>query len=265
MADAVNRDHLDWLRQVASNRGLTPFCTRLAVVLTGYFNRKTGSAFPSQETLAADLGATVDGVRKATIQLERGGHLIVTRRCGRHLPSLYAPALKPQTAVGGMGDETPDSGRGNEQRTAGETPDSHLRNPRQPSEKPQTAVGTNPLSNPSKKPPERDAREKAVRKAKPPKAKKSGGKTTIPANWSPPDDAYEIGEGFGLTAAEVEMQTETFRSWHRANGVERVDWSEQYRLWLAKEATRKADRQAAAPQGARHGFSGMDHALGRIA
>ncbi|CAN1529384.1 hypothetical protein MCEMIH16_01350 [Caulobacteraceae bacterium] len=264
MADAYNRDHLQWLRQIATDPALTPFCTRLAVVLTGYFNRKTGSAFPSQETLAADLGATVDGVRKATIQLERGGHLIVTRRCGRHLPSLYAPALKPQTAVGGIDGETPDSGRGNEAGTVNETPDSRLRNPRQPSEKPQTAVGTNPLSNPLKKPPEREARERAVRKTKlPTKAKAS--KSTLSANWSPPLDAYEIGEAVGLTANEVEMQTETFRRWHRAHGVERVDWSEAYRLWLAKEATRKADRQAAAPQGARHGFSGMDHALGRIA
>ena len=133
MADAINRDHLGWLRQVASNRELTPFCTRLAVVLTGYFNRKTGSAFPSQETLAAALGATVDGIRKATIQLERGGHLIVIRRCGRHLPSLYAPALKPQTAVGPFEEETPDSRRAFEPAEVNGTPDSRLRNPRQPS------------------------------------------------------------------------------------------------------------------------------------
>jgi len=252
MADAINRDHLGWLRQVASNRELTPFCTRLAVVLTGYFNRKTGSAFPSQETLAAALGATVDGIRKATIQLERGGHLIVIRRCGRHLPSLYAPALKPQTAVGPFEEETPDSRRAFEPAEVNGTPDSRLRNPRQPSEKPQTAVGTNPSINPSNNPLKGETRARRARTH------------ALPDEWNPPEDAYDLGAEIGLTSAEIENETAAFRDHAKANDRRQADWTAAWRQWVRKAATWKAERKPNSPQGARHGFSGMDYALERI-
>lgn len=252
MADAVNRDHLGWLRQVACNRDLTPFCTRLAVNLTGYFNRKTGAAFPSQETLAADLGATVDGIRKATIQLERAGHLAVTRRCGRHLPSLYAPVLKPQTAVGPFDEETPDSGRGFEPADVEETPDGCLQNPRRLSEKPQTAVGTNPSINPSKNPSKGETRARRARTH------------ALTDDWNPPEDAYELGAEIGLTSAEIENETAAFRDHAKANDRRQADWTAAWRQWVRRAGTWKAERKPNGPQGAQRGVDGFAHALERI-
>ena len=46
-----------WLRQVARNGQTLPLlAVRVAIALTGYFNRETHEAYPAHNTLAAELG-----------------------------------------------------------------------------------------------------------------------------------------------------------------------------------------------------------------
>ena len=124
---------LGWLEQVSFDPDLSHFAVRVATVLAvRWLNQKTGEAWPAQETLAQATGATADGVRKAVLQLEAGGHMTIKRGAGRGQSSRYRPVIKPaksrvnprrpsglsapkpQTAVWPLGSntapETPDGG-----------------------------------------------------------------------------------------------------------------------------------------------------------
>jgi len=94
-----------------------------------------GSSWPAQDTIAADLGLTAEGVRKITRRLERKGWLRIDQpeKCGRQHrlnytcltsqkpptavgpseqkpPTAVGPSeQKPPTAVGGLREETPNS------------------------------------------------------------------------------------------------------------------------------------------------------------
>jgi hypothetical protein len=169
MADGSNRDHLRWLRQVAHDAAVTPFAVRIAVGLTHYFNRSTGEAFMSQETLADDLSASIDGVRKAVAQLEDRGHLVVRRGLGRSVVNRYWPVLKTQTASGDKRRENPDRQRGFEPEktptAVRENPDGHLK-------KPPTARPVEPLEDkPPEEPPESLTSELPFQLPQPVKAK----------------------------------------------------------------------------------------------
>ena len=92
--DTVARDQFVWLRQVAADGDLPPTASRIAIVLTSYFNREyDGAAWMSQATLANDLGVTERTVRAGLAGLVDLGHLTSVRR-GMTETNLYYLAIK---------------------------------------------------------------------------------------------------------------------------------------------------------------------------
>jgi DNA-binding MarR family transcriptional regulator len=73
VAPRVNVGRL--LSDAAKDRELTPTGLRVLVLITEYYNRELGYAWPSQGTLADVLGVTRQAISKATIQLETRGYL----------------------------------------------------------------------------------------------------------------------------------------------------------------------------------------------
>ncbi|MBR0937294.1 helix-turn-helix domain-containing protein [Bradyrhizobium jicamae] len=87
-------DQFAWLRQVALDPVLPAAAPRVAIALTGYFNREHGGwAWPSQQTLADELGLHERTVRTALSAMVERGHLLAKRR-GREETNLYHLALK---------------------------------------------------------------------------------------------------------------------------------------------------------------------------
>jgi hypothetical protein len=93
-SDDFTRRKFEWLDRVSVDRSVGSFAFRVAYLLSGYFNRTTGAAFPSQTTLAVRLGATVRGVQKALRELVEAGHLVVEEAAGRGRTNQYRPALQ---------------------------------------------------------------------------------------------------------------------------------------------------------------------------
>jgi hypothetical protein len=79
--DAFTRDIFGWLDRVAADGNVSPLAFKLAYVINQHINRRTGTAWPSQQTLAAALGVTCRAVRKLTREL--APHLTVSSGRGR--------------------------------------------------------------------------------------------------------------------------------------------------------------------------------------
>jgi hypothetical protein len=94
MSDTFTITQFDWLRQVASDDGLPPAASRVAIALTQYFSRKhDGWAWMAQATIARDLGMPERTVRFALSALNERAHL-VTKRRGKMATNLHHLALK---------------------------------------------------------------------------------------------------------------------------------------------------------------------------
>lgn len=238
--DPFTKRKFAWLFQLASDPDLAGLAVKVGIVLAHHLNRQTGEAFPSQMTIAKAVGASEDGVRKATLQLEARGHLGVQRSLGRHNVHRYWPLVreaqtpdrrranqppKSQTGVGPLFDETPDS------RPA-ETPDRRRKNPR-----PQS--GQNPLREPTEGEPF-EKRSRAPRR-KP--------ETSLPAN-SPTDHdfawAADRAEAAGL-ALDLNVEAERFKAHHRAKDTRFRDWAQAWRTWILN-AIRYAEQRGARPR-----------------
>jgi hypothetical protein len=86
---------LDWLEKIACDRALRHLDFRVAFVLSTYFNRKTGMAFPKHETLAKRIGCSRDAVRKAIHRLiKRRRYLALVEGRGRGHSNSYRIPLK---------------------------------------------------------------------------------------------------------------------------------------------------------------------------
>jgi hypothetical protein len=83
MADGFTRDKFAWLDRIAGDARVSDRAFRVAYVIAAQFlNRKSGEAWPSQQTLAAACGTNDRRVRDALRDLVDNGHLI-SRRGGR--------------------------------------------------------------------------------------------------------------------------------------------------------------------------------------
>ncbi len=65
MSDPFTARKFAWLEAVARDGDLRASASRLAIILAGFFNRKSGDAWPSMDTLADILGMTRRGVQKS--------------------------------------------------------------------------------------------------------------------------------------------------------------------------------------------------------
>ncbi len=94
MSDIFTRNLFRWLNQVSADREITPGAFRLAYILSQHFNRRTGNAWPTQETLAKASRLTRRGVQMCLDALETQGHLRVIAGRGRGNVSTYEPILR---------------------------------------------------------------------------------------------------------------------------------------------------------------------------
>jgi hypothetical protein len=96
MASDFARRRFEWLDQVLADREITPAGFQVAYAISSHVNRDSGSAFPSQETLASKIGITVRGVRNLTDALAVRGHLQITESRGRGHSIRYKPIVTGQ-------------------------------------------------------------------------------------------------------------------------------------------------------------------------
>jgi hypothetical protein len=72
-----NRSRFDWLNKIQRDPGVSNGAYRVASALSNYFNYRTGRAWPSLDSLAADSTLCRAGVFKAIEQLKARGYLKV--------------------------------------------------------------------------------------------------------------------------------------------------------------------------------------------
>lgn len=77
-------------RWILRNPHLSHGAVRLYGVIMTYADNETKAAFPSRETLAADIGASVATVKRYIRELEDMGAMVVTRRRNRKTGNFYA-------------------------------------------------------------------------------------------------------------------------------------------------------------------------------
>ena len=94
MSDRFTRDKLTWLDQVFRDRAITNLGFKIAYAIASHVNRKTLEAWPTHETLENETGASRSSIIRAIAELERAGHLAVTRVHGRHRVNRYRWIVK---------------------------------------------------------------------------------------------------------------------------------------------------------------------------
>lgn len=94
MADDHTREHFLWLRQVADDPDVIPAGFKLAFILGEHFNRETGTAWPSQATLARLIGVKDRQVRNLLRVLVDRGHVEVSGHRGPRAANLYRAKRK---------------------------------------------------------------------------------------------------------------------------------------------------------------------------
>lgn len=88
LSDNFTRGRMKWLDQLAADEAMRD-AFRLGYVLTGYMNRETGEAWPTQETLADRTGLSIRSVRDQLRALVAAGYLECKAGRGRHTPNVY--------------------------------------------------------------------------------------------------------------------------------------------------------------------------------
>jgi hypothetical protein len=139
---AFTKAKFDWQDAIRRDSDLTRFDCCVAQELSSFFNRHTGEAYPSHQTIAGKLNASRSGVKKSLLRLAHAGYLEVTEGRGRTHTNRYRMRLKK----GPVWD--PFRGWSNAQRV----PDRTKKGPAQAQKRspagPQNPV-TNSLKNPS--------------------------------------------------------------------------------------------------------------------
>lgn len=92
-------DRLNWLVAVCKDANLPPNASRVATMIASYLNSRTGKAWPSQATLADQLGMSKDTVRRCVAALVEAGHLDAETGDGRGHATVYRLAEKGGVAA----------------------------------------------------------------------------------------------------------------------------------------------------------------------
>jgi hypothetical protein len=95
----LTRHRFAWLDALARHAGQPTNVFRLAYLISGYVNRRTGDAWPGQERLARELGVTVRTIRTCSAWLLSTGYLDITAGRGRgrtHRYRLRVPSEIPK-------------------------------------------------------------------------------------------------------------------------------------------------------------------------
>jgi hypothetical protein len=252
-------ERFKWLGQIAMDPALSALALRIGMRIVETYLQSDpkhpdcGWAWPSQERLARDFGVSVEGVRKALLQL-RGKHLYVRKGsgCGRGNSTRYAPRLKsagvqetpdasrafpdeiPQPAVG-VSDDKPRTqvgplGKQKPPTAVAETPNFR-------SEKPPTSVGTNPGDDFY---PGILGSARANQRA--PKAQRPA---ELPINFPTEQDMLWAASRISQVGVRVDLEAEAerFRDHHLGKDSRSADWSATWRIWLSRAASFAEERQ----------------------
>jgi helix-turn-helix protein len=82
-----------WLKAIARDPRLSGADLAVAIVIATYLNTRTGDAWPSIITLAADTNRNKGTVWRASQRLEKFEYLHITRARGRVKSNRYRPLL----------------------------------------------------------------------------------------------------------------------------------------------------------------------------
>lgn len=214
----------------ASGRGVPALALKLAYLIAfKYMNRDTAEAFPSQATLAVDLGCTDRTVRTMTDVLRPLGLLVETRH-GWQNCSVYRVG-EPETDFRIVEREPEASFLNGEQRTGNLAQE----NRKSGAERTGSQLPPNPLSRTIKRNHGGSARARA---SPPPVASdfKNGSgwskRTAIADDWSPSEalNAFATSKGFD-TAAIAELVA-SFVDHSRINNIRSADWDASWRRWV---------------------------------
>lgn len=96
------RHKFRWLNQIARDPSVSDATFRLAFLLSNFFSREDGTAWPSQETLARLLGKSIRAVRTASDALAVFGYLAIEVSRGRGRSNRYRPILKNRLETSGF-------------------------------------------------------------------------------------------------------------------------------------------------------------------
>jgi hypothetical protein len=112
-----------WRRAVFAIFGQQARCVRVACVLMGLFNTKSGYAFPTNEYLAEETSIAVNKVREALLILESGGAILradVTNPATGQMQRVIYPAtaIMPRPVLGQEG-RSPTLGQRGEPQQSG--------------------------------------------------------------------------------------------------------------------------------------------------
>jgi hypothetical protein len=89
-----------WLKQIARDKNVPSSAFRVAFVIAQHFNKNSGEAYPSTETIGSQSALYPSSVRAMVDALAEHGHLaVVWGRKGRGHPNRYSMILKPQQAA----------------------------------------------------------------------------------------------------------------------------------------------------------------------
>lgn len=258
----THRDAMLWLHQVSRDRQVGHLAARVAVVLSEHLNRETDEAFPSQERLAAAIGVTPRGVRKALDELVERGHLGVervgARRVNRYRIAFSTdvqPPPKPQMT----GTVVPLMGR--DDRNRGSSQDGGERNSRSGRGAVRGTVVPPNLrvsSSSSVDSPESEIQGKGA-----PKRRRE---TSLPDNF--PGQAEfahlaQVAQAAGV-ALDPAAEAAKFRDHHEAKGTAFASWPAGWRTWCRNAVTfakRDAQRLQAHHRPGHEPFSPLAYAM----
>jgi hypothetical protein len=249
MADVFTKDRLAWLEQVQDDHALSPSAFSIAFAIARHLNRRTGLAFPGREALAAMTGVSVRQVSDHVQALRDRGHLSLQRR--RNQSTLYRPIVPQDVRPVAQPDV---------RKTAGPRRQDVKNSAARMCDEPHIGMCGQPQPNPLKEPSEIEPFEGArtseelfapqeqpqakIARIEAEKATRRKTQHPLPDEWRPPEDAYDFGARIGLTADQVEQETERFRNHAKANDRRQADWPAAYRNWLLKAVEYRRPRTA---------------------
>ncbi len=213
---------LRWMDQMACDPALSRGALRVGVRICNYINHKSGDAFPSRPTLAADLATSERAISYAIEELAGAGHLTISRPSRRGV-NHYRPVLrevkpsctsaKPARGEAGLQVERPRE----VQNSAGLAP------PADPAQRcsvsaPRGEAGLQP--NLLSQPVEKDSRAKPRR--------------LLPADRPNDRDLLWARERLRVAnvTADLAAIAQHFRDHHSAKATKSADWPASWRTWI---------------------------------
>lgn len=106
--DTFTKDRMRWLDAIGAHPDLDAAAFKLAYLISGLVNRKTGDAWPSLDYLASAMGMNERSVRRLTDALVSRGFLSKSRG-GDGRPNRYRMMLSDRTPMSTLSDDRPDT------------------------------------------------------------------------------------------------------------------------------------------------------------